>query len=90
MFSVVYICQSVCSRGCPHPTTTHDAIGQSQVTWGPPSMFKVVDWGPRPGPGPGPVHSPSQSPGPCQPPDMIKLVHNVAHTFISKRVVGVN
>ena len=32
MFSVVSVCLST---GGTHVTTTHDAIGQSQMTWGP-------------------------------------------------------
>ena len=53
MFSVVFVCHSVCSHGVPIVIFTNDAIGQSQVTWGaplssphmdPPDMFKLVHY----------------------------------------------
>ena len=37
MFSVLSVCHYICSQSSgPHVATTHDAIGQSQVTLDPP------------------------------------------------------
>ena len=44
MFSVVSIYQSV--HRDYHVTTAHDAISQSQITWDPLDMFKLVHLGP--------------------------------------------
>ena len=46
-FSRVCACHSVCPQGHPHVTTTQDAIGQSQVTWGLPLASRCRRGPPR-------------------------------------------
>ena len=72
----------------PHLTTTHDAIGQSQVTWEPhPPSNQLSTWGPD--------HTPQTvqtcSLGTISPAlvfDLFKLVHYVTHIFIGKWDIG--
>ena len=44
MFSVMCICQSVCSWGGPHVTITHDALDLT-IQGPPPDMFKLLQLG---------------------------------------------
>ena len=44
MFSVVFL--SVCSQWGPHVTSIHNAIGESQVTWGHPRPVQTYSLGP--------------------------------------------
>ena len=88
VFSVMCVCHSIHMEegGNPHVTTANDAIGQSQVTWGPLSPYRN-----QPCPYQCPLRSPHRHPlvlitqGPprlhCTGiPDMFKLVHYISWT----------
>ena len=85
----------VCSQSGPSVTTTHEAIGQSQITLDaapPPDMFKLVHLETpllRPLEVFKRVHLGTQPPAPILPPDVFKLVHYVALTSVRKRAVGI-
>ena len=70
MFSVMSVCLPVCLQGWrPHVTATHNAIGQSQVTWAPlHTCSNLFTWDPPiPYPGPSPHRRPVKICSRCSP-----------------------
>ena len=65
-----------------HMATTHNAIGQSQVTWDPQNMFKLVNLG-----FPQSDHPSRTTPSP--PLDMFKIIHYIAQTSVGNWAVSI-
>ena len=72
-FSVESACHFVCSHEGRHATTTHDAIGQSEVTWdNPPTPHKNV-----------------QTCSLADPPRPVQTCSLCSQTSVSKQVFGI-